>query len=90
MVVLKILSLTRSWPQHGERKDGQMPKSKQIKASDFKCCSCKKEQAVAFWPCIDPDIQSHPYCRKCLDAAQTELMIQIAELDFGRKRDKGT
>ena len=50
--------------------------SKQVKASDCKCCECGA-QAVAFWPCIDPDIPSHPYCRKCLDKAQTELMIEI-------------
>jgi hypothetical protein len=57
-----------------------------MKASDCKCCVCKKAQAVAFWPCIDPDIRSHPYCRKCLDKAQTELMIKVAEID----RRKGT
>ncbi len=37
-----------------------------MKASECKCCICGK-QAVAFWPVIDPDIPSHPYCRKCLD-----------------------
>ena len=50
--------------------------SKQVKASDCKCCECGA-QAVAFWPCIDPDIPSHPYCRKCLNKAQTKLMIEI-------------
>jgi len=57
-----------------------MSETKQIKASDCKCCRCKKAQAVAFWPCIDPDIKSHPYCRKCLDKAQAELLIAIAEM----------
>lgn len=33
--------------------------SKQVKASYCKCCECGA-QAVAFWPCIDPDIPSHP------------------------------
>jgi hypothetical protein len=60
--------------------------SKVRKASEFKCCSCKKAQAVAFWPCIDPDIQSHPYCRKCLDEAQMDLMLKLSEMDFGRKQ----
>jgi len=46
-----------------------------IKASDCKCCECG-EQAVAFWPVIDPDIPSHPYCRKCLDKA-----IWVTEID---------
>ena len=64
--------------------DDSEPKVRQ--ASEFKCCACKKAQAVAFWPCIDPDIRSHPYCRKCLDEAQTEVMIQIAEMDRGRGR----
>ena len=50
--------------------------SKQVKASDCKCCECGA-QAVAFWPCIDPDIPSHPYCRKCLDKAKAKLMIDI-------------
>ena len=50
--------------------------SNQVKASDCKCCECG-EQAVAFWPCIDPDIPSHPYCRKCLDKAQTKLILEI-------------
>lgn len=53
--------------------------SKVVHASDFKCCKCKKVQAVAFWPCIDPDIQSHPYCKKCLDKANIDLMIAICE-----------
>lgn len=46
------------------------------RASDCKCVVCGK-QAVAFWPCIDPDIQSYPYCRKCLDKAKNELLIEI-------------
>ena len=50
--------------------------SNQVKASDCKCCECGA-QAVAFWPCIDPDIPSHPYCRKCLDKAKAKLMIEI-------------
>ena len=48
-----------------------------VLASSLKCCTCKKRQAVAFWPCIDPDIPSHPYCRKCLDKAQIELVIKL-------------
>lgn len=35
-----------------------------MKASECKCVDCGK-QAVAFWPVIDPDIPSHPYCREC-------------------------
>ena len=47
-----------------------------VHASECKCCVCG-EQAVAFWPVIDPDIPSNPYCRKCLDKAQLELMRRI-------------
>lgn len=47
-----------------------------MKASECKCCVCGN-QAVAFWPCIDPDIPSHPYCRKCLDKAKRELLMAI-------------
>jgi len=51
-----------------------------IKASDCKCCKCGK-QAVAFWPVCDPDIPSHPYCRKCLDKEKRELIIKLNEID---------
>lgn len=45
-------------------------------AKDCKCCQCGKP-AVAFWPCIDPDIPSEPYCRECLDRAKRELLIKL-------------
>jgi NAD-dependent SIR2 family protein deacetylase len=45
-----------------------------VKASDCKCIKCG-QQAVAFWPVIDPDIPSHPYCRKCLDKEKLKAMI---------------
>ena len=56
--------------------------SKPIKASDCKCVVCGK-QAVALWPCFDPDIPSHPYCRKCLDKQKTEAIAAI----FGSDKD---
>lgn len=46
-----------------------------MKASESKCIVCGK-QAVAFWPVIDPDIPSWPYCRKCLDEAKIEMIIK--------------
>ena len=52
-----------------------------MKASDCKCCECD-QQAVAFWPVVDPDIPSHPYCRECLDKAKIELM----EMIFNKKK----
>lgn len=56
-----------------------------IKAEDCECCKCGK-QAVAFWPVCDPDIPSHPYCRKCLDDTKLSLMLRIAEVDKEYKR----
>jgi hypothetical protein len=49
-------------------------------AKDYECVKCGK-QAVAFWPVIDPDIPSSPYCRKCLDEAQTRVLLALLEND---------
>ena len=46
-----------------------------IKAATKKCIVCGK-QAVAFWPCIDPDIPSQPYCRECLNKAKMKVLIE--------------
>ena len=53
---------------------------KEMNASECKCCVCGK-QAVAFWPVIDPDIPSYPYCRECLDKEKKELMIKLFKKD---------
>lgn len=55
-----------------------------VKASDCKCCVCG-EQAVAFWPVIDPDIPSEPYCRKCLDKTKAAVIREIMLKDFEKK-----
>ena len=55
-----------------------------VKASDCKCCVCGK-QAVAFWPVIDPDIPSEPYCRKCLDKTKAAVIREIMLKDFEKK-----
>ena len=55
-----------------------------MKASDCKCCKCGK-QAVAFWPVIDPDIPSYPYCRECLDKAKLRAMIDLFGPETGKK-----
>lgn len=54
-----------------------------MKASECKCVECGK-QAVAFWPMIDPDIPAHPYCRKCLDKAKMEVLIN----SFGKSKSE--
>lgn len=56
-----------------------------IYAKDYKCVECGA-QAVAFWPCCDPDIPSHPYCRKCLDKIKQDLLMKI--LQQQAKQDK--
>ena len=55
-----------------------------VKASDCKCCVCGA-QAVAFWPVIDPDIPSEPYCRKCLDKTKAAVIREIMLKDFEKK-----
>lgn len=45
-----------------------------MEAKDCKCCECG-QQAVAFWPVIDPDIPAQPYCRKCLDKAKIRVLV---------------
>lgn len=55
--------------------------SNQIQASDQECCKPKcKKKAVAFWPIIDPDIPSDPYCRKHLDEAKFRVLKKIMNL----------
>ena len=58
-----------------------------MKASDCKCCKCGK-QAVAFFPVIDPDIPSYPYCRECLNKEKMELSIKLQEI-FEKYNTKG-
>ena len=50
-------------------------------AKDYKCCRCKTEQAVAFFPDCDPDIPSYPYCKKCLDKVKVKLLIELNKID---------
>lgn len=57
-----------------------MVNEKKKYAKNYKCCDCEKRKAVAFWPVCDPDIPSHPYCRKCLDDAKERLMIKLSEM----------
>lgn len=54
-----------------------------MKASECQCVVCGK-QAVAFWPVVDPDIPSHPYCRECLDKAKLEALINIYGEEEGK------
>ena len=53
-----------------------------MEAKDCKCCKCCK-QAVAFYPVVDPDIPSHPYCADCLGDAMIEMAKALWPNDEG-------
>lgn len=55
-----------------------------MKASECKCVNCGK-QAVVFWPVIDPDIPSLPYCRECVNKEKLKAMIAQFGDEDGRK-----
>lgn len=42
----------------------------------------KKVPGEVFWPCIDPDIPSYPYCKRCKDKLQMKLFIEMSEQDY--------
>lgn len=56
-----------------------------VYAKDQKCCKCG-EQAVAFFPVCDPDIQSYPYCQKHLDEARTGIFNEIEKLNKPKRK----
>lgn len=53
-------------------------------AKDFKCCNCEN-QAVCFYPIIDPDIPSKPYCRKCVDEMKYRILKELNLLKSDEK-----
>jgi hypothetical protein len=55
---------------------------KMIQAKNCKCIKCGK-QAVAFFPCFDPDIPNNPYCRICLDKTKMELIMEMCK--YGKR-----
>ena len=55
-----------------------MKRKPQLK--DEKCCKCGKP-AVCFWPVIDPDIPSYPYCRKCVEKAKMRVLLEMSKID---------
>jgi hypothetical protein len=61
--------------------DPEKTKPVMVKASDCNCSWTKcKAKAVCFWPIIDPDIKSYPYCREHVDKLKIELMLKLNEL----------
>lgn len=53
-----------------------------MKAKDDKCSVCGR-QAVAYYPCIDPDIPSYPYCADHLYDAMVETAKAVWKDDKG-------
>lgn len=62
---------------------------KMIKAKDCKCIKCGK-QAVAFYPCIDPDIPEEPYCRECLDEIKNKVLMEILGMEKRLRKMSGS
>jgi hypothetical protein len=66
------------------RKDGK------YYAPDFYCVGCYKEKkevpASKFFPYIDVDIPSFPYCDKCIEKLTLHLFLEI-EKDERLKRE---
>lgn len=42
-------------------------------------CECGKP-AVAFWPVVDLDIPSNPYCRECLVRNKVDLLVELVDM----------
>lgn len=68
-----------------------MSNKKTILASECNCCEegCSNK-AVAFWPVIDPDIPSYPYCRDCLDKVKTRILIMLMDDKQAKKKKHAT
>jgi len=49
-------------------------------AKDELCIDCGK-QAEVFWPMVDPDIPSYPYCKTCVRKRQFNLLKKILKED---------
>lgn len=54
-------------------------------AVDYYCVRCygenKRIGAEKFWPNVDVDIESFPYCKRCIDDLNSELLISLYGLD---------
>ncbi len=49
-------------------------------ARDYQCSDCP-EQAEVFWPIVDPDIESFPFCRECVETQKAVYFIFISEVE---------
>lgn len=51
-------------------------REREVHASELDCIECGAEAEV-FWPVVDPDIPSSPYCRTCVERAKHNLMVKL-------------
>ena len=49
-----------------------------MKVKDHKCTDCGR-QAECFYPCVDPDIPAHPYCKNCAMKRKKNLIKKLLE-----------
>lgn len=55
--------------------------TKMLKASDYPCVKACGRQAVAWWPCVDPDIKARPYCQECIDESTREMIVELSKFE---------
>lgn len=80
-LTLKELIIAYRQTRHDSRAFSKyMKKISIVHASECVCVECRK-QAVAFYPVIDPDIPSYPYCRECLDKIKREVLIKLYKIN---------
>ena len=53
-----------------------------MEAKDDKCCVCGK-QSVVYFPVVDPDIPSYPYCADHLYDAMVDMAKAVWKDDKG-------
>lgn len=49
-------------------------------AKDCKCTDCDKP-AIVFYPMINIDIPSYPYCKKCLGRVKLKMLNELHKID---------
>ena len=54
----------------------------------IKCTDCNKP-AVCWWPACDPDIQSFPFCRNCVEERKHSLMLRLLKIDEEKEKKNG-
>ena len=70
-------------------KERKVDDNNKLIASDYYCVKCYREgketRAEFFWPIIDPDIKSRPYCRSCIDKLVISLILEMEKPGDNKK-----